>query len=49
MYLYLEMKRNHWILIAQGTQKKLDKMWDYIDKVNDENRPVIIMTVRKLL
>ena len=48
MYLYIAAEKRSWVLLAQGTEKKLQKMWDDIDKLNPTERPYIIITVRKL-
>lgn len=52
MYLYIETgwtkKDPSFHLLAKGTEKKLDKLWNDINRLNKGNLPYIFMTVKPL-
>jgi hypothetical protein len=55
MYLYIEGQRlvrrpaqPKYYLLAKGTEKVLDKLWNSINRLNKGDEPYIFMTVKPL-
>jgi len=48
MYLYIQMGPREYHLIAKGTEKALDKLWNSIDRLNKGKISPLIMTVKEL-
>jgi len=52
MYLYIETSWTKtdpkYHLLAKGTEKQLDKLWNSIDRLNKGDEPYIFMTVKPL-